>query len=266
MKCLFSLLAAAFALTALAVEFPYKLSYRGVTSTGTEARVENFVYSLYDRQNVHVIPIEPLWARRITTTVETNGHFNVVLADDSGSAPTPAMLDKKLIDAFALVKGVPEMVVTDVSGNEVARTPMTALREAYVAATTHAVDLVGVKDATVRVTGRIDAYELYAGALTVGEKSTLPEKCILVPNDDRFLGGAQSTELVVREVTTAREAWPAIFAASRTRIADMPCDFVVTYDRPSGTGAYNLIVPREAPLPVPAKDVQAVAETAFGGL
>lgn len=265
MKCLFGLLATAFALTALAVEFPYTLSCRGVTTPGAEVRVENFVYSLYDRQNVHVIPTEPLWSRRVTTTVEMNGHFTVVLSDSSGSATTPAMLDKKLVDAFALVEGVPELVVADVNGNEVVRTPMTTLRESYVAASAHAVDLVGVSDANVNVTGRIDAYELYAGMLTVGAKSTLPEKCIFVPCKERFLGGSNATELVVRDITTAREAWPSIVAAQRQSI-EMKCDFVVTYDRPSGAGAYNLIVPRLTELPVPEKDVQAVAETAFGGL
>lgn len=266
MKFLLSTVTLALALAATAAIVPHRFSYRGETQGANSARIESFVYSLYDRKNAEETPTEPLWARIVTTRVEPNGHYSVMLFDDAGNAPTPAMLDAKIADAFAKITGIPEMVVTDLSGKEISRTPMTTLREAQVASTTHAVDVVGVKDRKASMTGNLDIYELYAGALTVGKKTTLPKTCVFAPLKDRFVGGSTNTVIVVKDVQTVREAWPAIVASKREKYENMPCDLVVTYDRPAGGGAYNVIVPFQGTLEVPKTDVQAVAETAFGGL
>lgn len=266
MKFLLSTVTLALALAATAAIVPHRFNYRGETTSANSARIEIYVYSLYDRKNAEETPTEPLWARIVTTRVEPNGHFNVVLFDDAGNAPTPAMLDAKIADAFAKISGIAELVVTDLSGKEISRTPMTTLREAQVVATANAVDVVGVENRTLNVTGSLDAYELYVGALTVGSKTTLPSKCVFAPLKDRFVGGSTNTVIVVKDVQTVREAWPAIVSSKREKLEDMPCDLVVTYDRLEGGGAYNVIVPFQGTLPAPKKDVQAVAETAFGGL
>lgn len=262
MKILLSLVTTALAFAATASVAPQRLSYRGVTTPSKEARIELFAYSLYDKEK----PNEPLWERTVTTRVETNGNFSVMLFDDAGNAPKAELANTKLVDAFTKITGIPVLGVADLNGNEILRTPMTTLREAQVAATTHAVDVVGVENAKVNVTGCLDAYELYAGTLTVGNKTKLPNTCIFVPYKERFVGGSTNTEIVVKHVQTAREAWPSLVASKRERLTDMPCDLVVTYDRPAGGGAYNVIVPFQGTLEVPKKDVQAVAETAFGGL
>lgn len=266
MKILLSFVATAFAFAATAGLTPLKFSYRGETTPSEDVRIEYFVYSLYDRVTDRYDPDVVLWQRTVATRVEPNGHFGVMLSDDSGNVPKGELANAKLIDVLAKVKGAPELVVTDLSGKEITRTPMTTLREAQVAVTTHAVDVVGVKDAKVSVTGDLDAYELYAGTLTVGNKTILPRTCIFVPMRDRFVGGSTNTVIVVKNVQTEREAWPSIVASKREEYRNMPCDLVVTYDRPAGGGAYNVIVPFQGTLEVPKKDVQAVAETAFGGL
>lgn len=267
MKILLSLVTSALALAATAAGVvPRELSYRGETTPSREARIEHFVFSLYDRKNAEETPTEALWARRMTTRVEKNGHFGVSLSDLSGSVTKPELADVKLADALAKVTGIPEIGVTDANGKEILRTPMTTLREAHVAASTHALDVVGVTNAVVTVTGGVNVYELYAGSLTIGKRSTLPEDCVFVPMKERFVGGATNTVIVVKDVHTVREAWPSIVASKREKLEEMRSDVVVTYDRPAGGGAYNVIVRRQGTLEVPKKDVQAVAETAFGGL
>lgn len=264
MKILLSAVTLMLAFAATAAVTPLKLSCRGSTAPSEEARVEHFVYSLGDRDRWGSTVV--VWSRTVTTRVEPNGRYCVMLSDDSGSAPKGELADVKLVDALAKIKGTPELIVKDSNGQEIDRTALTTLREAQVAATTHAVDVVGVENAKVNVTGSLDAYELYAGSLTVGSKTTLPGTCVFVPMKERFVGGAEKTEIVVKNVQTEREAWPSIVASKREEYQNMPCDLVVTYDRPMGNGAYNVIVPFQGTLPAPKKDVQAVAETAFGGL
>lgn len=90
----------------LAADVPDKINYQGVLRKGDESHlppgVQDVKFRLYNEENAPAA----LWGREIAVLLDTNGLFNVTLADDIGSALTNGVLSSVIAENANLYLGL----------------------------------------------------------------------------------------------------------------------------------------------------------------
>ena len=250
----------AFLLPLAAEAMPQNLTYRGVLrmdGNAVQAELRPLTFAIHDSA---APGSAALWSRTIPTKVETNGVFYTELEDGN------VVSGNTLADALASAGGVPEIVVSDENGEELApRAKLSTWVRGTRALRTKGVDFVSVRGTAV-VPGTAGVFELYADRVTVeeGGGGQFPSDCWLTPMRQRTLGDGAT--VTVKDVLIKEDAWPYADARKDNLFTTDSAlsDAVVTYE--NADGAFSLVVPQGGQISgkEAAGTVHTVSLSAFG--
>lgn len=233
---------------------PNALLYHGRIEKAGETlsgRVLMMTFSIYDGADATT----PVWKFTDAVRLGVDGEFTAELKDD------------KLADALAQVKGEAYIALKPDGGVEFPRQKLELYPRAARAARAKSADVAYAKQ-NVYVTKKATLAWAGVDSLTVpeGGEAILPADCTLSGGKEHTLGGSKNTEVVVKNVTTQREAYPAALPGSTSgcfvTTATMS-DMIVVYD--DEDGAYSLVLPKGSSVSANGKrTVQTVQGNAFG--
>lgn len=215
-----------------------------------EGRVLMMTFSIYDGKE----STTPVWTLTDSFRLGANGEF------------TAELKDEKLADKLALVKGEAYIALTPAGGTEFPRQKLELYPRAARAARAKSADVAYAKQNVYAQKAVLGWAGVESLSVPEGGEAVLPPNCTLSGNKEHTLGGAAQTEVVVKNVTTQREAFPAAFAGSTSGCfvtTATASDMIVVYD--DEDGAYSLVLPKGSSVSANGKrTVQTVQGNAFG--
>lgn len=232
---------------------PNSLLYHGRLAKEGEkldGRVLMMTFSIYDGAEATT----PVWTLTDSFRLGTEGEF------------TAELKDEKLADALASVKGDAYIALTPAGGTEFPRQKLELYPRAARAARAKSADIAKAKQNVYAKKATLSWAGVESVTVPEGGEAILPQNCTLSGNEEHKLGGSDKTEVVVKKVTTQRDAFPAAFAGSTSGCfvtTATASDMIVVYD--DEDGAYSLVLPKGSSVSANGKrTVQTVQGNSFG--
>lgn len=232
---------------------PNVLIYHGQLAKAGEkldGRALQMTFSIYDGAEATT----PVWTFTDAVKLGINGEFTAELKDD------------KLADKLAKVAGDAYIALTPAGGTEFPRQKLELYPRAARAARAKSADAAYAKQNVYAKTATIGWAGVESLTVPEGGEAILPTDCTLSGDKEHTLGGAKTTEVIVKKVTTQRDAYPAAFAGSTSGCfvsTATASDMIVVYD--DEDGAYSLVLPKGSAVSANGKrTVQTVQGNSFG--